>query len=774
MSEEEKIRIPGREGETPRELTSEEAFDVVEAEPKKQQMARTAREMRISEEDLTRLLSEFDKRIVFYERQRKSPEDIVREAKLALQREKMTPEMEKKIQEAIDKFNDKWKMLDRREQLHHRIEQVAAARENMIYFETWKDPRWKELQKWIDDHDLQPGEMKEFLSLCDKVDMERQKLRQKAAENEEIRAMRKILSDMDRKREHYKEYLHTWSYQAAHHVIDELFDNARTADTVDKMIEYEELADFALRELEMREKMKVVHLVIDDSRSSEDVVGLAHRFSADDLNALFDLPGFSEGFSMFESEADKYVYATGPERYKIEEQMARDIELKVLAKYCRDEHKGEATGVDGKTIVRMVFDFAKLSGRLTRYDRFAGQVGDLPMDWLRRLYHTKEWMLRYKSRAHLPAELFNAITCGINDFFSWSWRPGSRDEGYKELGIKPNHLMDYISGEGKFGMNFSLVKMLNYRKLVDEFKKQGLSDEQIERKMGEEEIKYEEIGLLKDDPKKGKYEFRDWKRKHGIREGFEWIKGIKRESKVEDLPERYRDGDKLKPTFFGFDPEWKGYERFTRPIETLSGWGLEHHDFNLTGKDVFQRFWRDTDGAYREVLPVVINFANNPTVENFFKIGNYNIWRTFSESQDIYARYADALMGYLNDPMKLGPIARDQIPFLGGILDRINIGPIKVSGGWRDSRRAQWTAKEDWLFLMNCMEHRRISPEQFEKLVAERIGGKFFGKLPLGKIKMILGEATAKLDAFMEGDFTTTIIYALLAILIKKLAEEEE
>jgi hypothetical protein len=762
MSEGEKIRIPGREGEEPREVTLEEAVRLVEEEPKKQQMTRTARELRISEEDLTRLLSEFDKRIAFYEKQRKSPEDIVREAKLALEREKMTPEMERKIREAIDKFEEKWSMLARRDEIHNKIEQMAAARENMKYFKTWKDPRWKKIKEWIDGHELRPEEMKEFLSLCDDVDMERQKLRKNAAENEEIRALRKILADMDRKREHYKEYLNTWSYQAAHHVIDELFEQARTAKTVDKMIEYEEMADFALRELEMREKMKVVHLVIDDSRSTEDVVGLAHRFSADDLNALFDMPGFSEGFAMFEEKADEYVYATGPERYKIEEEMARRIELDVLANYCKGERKGEATGVDGKTVVRMVFDFAKLSGRLTRYDRFAGQIGDLPMDWMRRLYHTKEWLLRYKS--HLPAELFDAMTCGINDFFSWSWRPGSKDEGHIEVGIKADPLFDYISGEGKFGMNFSLVKMLNYRLLKDKDVGPGLTDADLDK------IHYEDIGRL------GERDFVEKYEKEGVKfkRSFKWTEGIKREEIVEDLPERYRDGDELKPTFFGFNKDFFKFEKFTKPIKTLPGWGLEHHDFNLSGKDVFQRFWRDTDGAYREVLPAVLNFANNPTVENYFKMGNFNIWRTWDESQKIYARYADALMEYMNDPMKFGPIARDQIPFFGGILDRINIGPIKVSGGWRDSRRPQWTAKEDWLFLMNCMEHRRINPGQFEKLVAKRIGGRLLGELPLWKIKGILGEATAKLDAFMEGDFTTTIIYALLAILIKKLAEEEE
>ncbi len=759
MSEEEKIRIPGREGEEPKEATLSEALRMLDAEPKKQQMIRTAREKKISEEDLKKLLDVFDERIAYYEGRRMTPEDIIAEAKRALEREKLTPEAVRRIKEAMEKYEKKWSLLTRREKLHHRIEEVSAARQNRDYFVEWKDKRYKALDDWLRDNDLKPEEMKEFLSLCDEVDQKRTDLRQAAAENEEIRAMRRILADMDRKREHYKEYLHTWSYQAAHKVVDQLLEKARAPGvSVEKMIEYEELADFALKEIEMREKMKVVHLVIDDSRSSEEVVGIAHRFSADDLNALFDMPGFSEGFSKFEKVADEYVYAPGPERYKIEEQMAREIEMDVLSKYPK------ATGVDGKSIVRMVFDFAKLSGRMTRYDRFAGQIGDLPMDWMRRIYHTREWILRYK--AHLPAELLDAMTVGINDFFSWSWRPGSKDEGKKETGKKANPLLDYISGEGKFGMNFSLVKMLNYRKLKEEFERQGLSAEQIERKV--EEIDYSEIGRLKDG------EFEKFKKDHGLSEDFKWIGGIEWETKVEDLPERYRDGDKLRPGFYGFDKDWPKYERFTQPITTLPGQGLEHHDFNLTGKDVFQRFWRDTDGAYREVLPEVLHFANNPTVDNYFKLHGFNIWRTWEESQDIYARYADALMEYMNDPMKVGPIARDQIPFLGGILDRINIGPIKVSGGWRDSKRPQWTAKEDWLFLMNCMEHRRINSKQFEELVAKRVGGRVLGKLPLWKFKGILGEATAKLDAFMEGDFTTTIIYALLAILIKKLAEEEE
>jgi hypothetical protein len=129
-------------------------------------------------------------------------------------------------------------------------------------------------------------------------------------------------------------------------------------------------------------------------------------------------------------------------------------------------------------------------------------------------------------------------------------------------------------------------------------------------------------------------------------------------------------------------------------------------------------------------------------------------------------------MKYMDDPMKFGPIARDQIPFLGGILDRINIGPIKVSGGWRDARRPQWTAKEDWSFLMNVLNHRKIDRETFDKLVKKRIGGKLLGRFPF--LRSFLGETTAKLDGFLEGDFQTDIIFALLIIFLKKQLEEEE
>ena len=735
------------------------------------------------------LLDELEDRVAELGVGRMSSADRIREARRLVE-EMTVPEKKARLKKLFEAYEVKYKKVEEYDKLHHKIENMGDLRAKVKFWSEKGDSRYREQVEILKklEEELTSAEMMKFIGLYDDVDIQRGDLRLMAAKDEDMIEIRKLIAEMDKTREHYQAYLNTWKYRDIHNLIEKIFERARVAfkdRDMKRMIESYELADFALRELEMREKMKVMNLIFEESKSSEDVINMAHRFGAEDFNALFDLPGFSEGFSMFEEVADKYIYATRSGEEKIEAEMAVKIEEEVLKKY------GNEVWVDGRSTVRMVLDFARMTGRMSRYDRYAGKVGDKPMDWLRRMYHLKEWVIRYKT--HCPAEIFDSLTGGITDFFSWSFRVGTRDLHGKGKVLKNDPRFDYIGTEGKFGMNFSFKKLLNYRWLKERY---HLSDDQTVKipyeMLGDERItewKDKQTKKERKNPEMWEKFKEAFKKEFGIEieDNFEWQnEGIVWEATAEDLPDEFKvekNGKwKVSPTYHGFTPIKnldpsspdfydRLYERFTKPIVTKSGWGMEHHDFSLTGDDVFHRFWRDTNSAYKETLYSLLNYVNNPTMETFYKIGGYDAWRTPDDCYQIYGRLADGLLKYMDDPTKFGPFVRDQIPLLGGIVDRIG----KVSGGWRDARRPQWTAKEDWAFLMGALNQRKINNKKFNELINTRIGGRVLGRIPMpGLLKSLLAENSAKLDVFLEGEFTTSLILAIIMVFLKEQMKEEE